>query len=269
MSKIVKIHCEGKKGSHDYDILYQTLPIAVMIEPIGSVRGAAAIIQYKESNVVKSDFQLLFRDRDFDRAIPESCILESDGKYAYFSYRNTIENYLFDSSLFYEFIRKYNLSTKYSIYTETDVRDKFIQAARKIRYYQAIRHTLGAMRKPTDFGTKIHDKSSGVLPFSLEEEYCRTEALQRIFEKKEVVSQWTEDVFDEILNNFLTKFNDDFINDLKFLVYFQGKDFAASLKSILHDFPLENYYKFAKSNFDYTKHPDLQQLRQIIETQLV
>lgn len=59
MSKIIKIYCEGKSGSHDYDILEKVIAgLFVQIEPIGSIRGAGAIIQYKETEVVKSDFKI-------------------------------------------------------------------------------------------------------------------------------------------------------------------------------------------------------------------
>ena len=100
MNKIITIYCEGKKGSHDFDILEKVISDIpnIQISPIGSIRGASAIIQYKEQEIVKSDFKILFRDRDFDRAIPNKELLERDEKkqYVYYSYRNTIENYLFD-----------------------------------------------------------------------------------------------------------------------------------------------------------------------------
>jgi len=106
ISKVITIYCEGKKGSHDYDILEKvTDGLFVQIEPIGSIRGAGAIIQYKEAGIVKSDSYILFRDRDFDKAIPPDVELEEDKqrKYCYYSYRNTIENYLFDISVFFSF----------------------------------------------------------------------------------------------------------------------------------------------------------------------
>ncbi|MEA3444993.1 MAG: hypothetical protein U9R19_09755 [Bacteroidota bacterium] len=113
MSKIVKIYFEGKKGSHDFDILEKViygLP-SVQIEPIGSIRGAGEIIQYKENEIVKSDFKNLFRDRDFDMPIPMEPILEQDENrtYCYFSYRNTIDNYLFEPKCFYSFLKENKL----------------------------------------------------------------------------------------------------------------------------------------------------------------
>jgi ribosomal protein S13 len=272
MSKIIRIYCEGKKGSHDYDILEKVIEglSIVQIDPIGSIRGAGAIIQYKEKGVVKSDFKILFRDRDFDKPIPKNAILEQDNtrEYCYYSYRNTIENYLFDTSIFFAFLKQNGLCEKYSISSEMDVKNKFVDAARKIKCYQAIRHTMGKMRTgETNFGTKWTAKS-GKLPERLDEEFCKNEAWRKIEKAKLLADSWTEDNFLKVYQYFIDIFNEDFINDLHFLIYFQGKDFASSLNSLLPTFPLKGYYKFAKEHFDYRAFPDLVQLRGLIETNL-
>lgn len=218
MSKIITIYCEGKKGSHDYDILSKViadLP-SVYIEPIGSVRGAGAIIQYKEEkegSVVKSDFKLLFRDRDFDKPVPDSPILEQDEnrKYCYYSYRNTIENYLFDLSHFYSFLKENELDKKYLINNE-EVKEKFIEAAEKIKFYQAVRHTMGKMRtSETDFRTRWTEKS-GKLPEYLDENYCKQKALEKIIKAKSFTDSWAETGFNEIYSTFVNKFDENFIS---------------------------------------------------------
>ena len=86
------------------------------------------IIQYKETEIVKSDFKILFRDRDFDKPIPKQSILEQDEKreYFYYSYRNTIENYLFDTAIFFYFLKQNVLCEKYSVNSEDDAKNKFI-----------------------------------------------------------------------------------------------------------------------------------------------
>ncbi len=273
MSKIITIYCEGKKGSHDYDILEKIiygLPADLQIEPIGGIRGAGAIIQYKEKGIAKSDCYILFRDRDFDKPIPPSTTLEQDEKkpYCYYSYRNTIENYLFDTSLFFSFLKQKHLCEKYAIDSDHDVKDKFIEAAEQIRYYQAVRHTMGKMRtSETDFGTKLTAKS-GKLPERLDEESCRDEAWRKIGEGKLATNSWTKDNFLKFYQAFIDAFDKDFMENLNFLIYFQGKDFASSLKLILPGFPLRDYYKFAKKGFDYRKFPDLVQLRELIEKKL-
>jgi hypothetical protein len=272
MSKIIKVYCEGKSGSYDYDILEKVIKdLPVLIDPLGSVRGAGAIIQFKESsNAEKSDFKVFFRDRDFDKAIPDFPTLEQDEeiKYCYFSYHNTIENYLFNVTLFYKFVQAKQIAKKYQINNENEAKQKLVDAANKIRAYQAVRHTMGKMRTDkTNFGTKLTDES-GILPDNLEIEYCREKALEKIKYSKSQTDDWTEAGFDETLQAFLAKFDDDFMNRLDFLVWFQGKDFASSLKTILPEFPLKSYYKYAKEYFDYTLYPDLVQLRKLIEDNL-
>jgi hypothetical protein len=275
MTKSIKIYCEGKSGSHDYDLLEKViaeLP-SVEIEPIGSIIGAGAIIQYKEEkegSVVKPDFKLLFRDRDFDKPVPDSPILEQDEnrKYCYYSYRNTIENYLFDVSHFYSFLKTEKLDDKYSINNGKTVKQKFIEAAKQIKFYQAIRHTMGKMRThKTDFKT-IWTEKSGKLPEYLDENYCKQKALEKIINAKSFTDGWTETGFNEIYSTFVNKFDENFMNHLDFLIYFQGKDFASSLQLLLPYFPLKKYYKYAKKHFDYNKFPDLIELRNLIESKL-
>lgn len=273
MSKIIKIYCEGNSGSHDYDLLTHIidgLPANVEIDPLGSIRGARAIVQYKENNIVKSDFKILFRDRDFDKPIPQHIILEQDERhtYCYYSYRNTIENYLFDPSLFFSFVQQNSLCEKYSLYIEADVKKVFIDSAERIKYYQAVRHTMGKMRTgETNFGTKLTIES-GRLPERLDEEFCKHEAWSRIKNAKSVTDVWTEESFLLCYQHFIGMFNEDFMKNLHFLIYFQGKDFASSLRSILPEFPLRKYYKFAKKHFDYHNFLDLVQLRELIEMTL-
>ena len=272
MTKIIKIYCEGKKGSHDYDILEKVIIglLSVQIDPIGSLRGAGAIIQHKEKEVSESDFKILFRDRDFDKPIPQNPILEKDEvrQYVCYSYRNTIENYLFDTKIFFNFLQKKSLCEKYSLNSGDDVKNKFIEAAEKIKYYQAVRHTMGKMRTgKTDFGTKLTEKS-GKLPESLEEEFCKNEALKKICQANLLANGWNEDAFLKIYSQFVESYHTNFMINLSFLIHFQGKDFASSLKLLLPNFPLKSYYKFAKKYFDYSQFPDLVQLRKLIKNHL-
>jgi hypothetical protein len=118
----------------------ETLPVSaqfnVQIVPIGGVRGAKAIISYRENGVAgPSSYKLLFRDRDFDRPIPNQPILEPDepkaSNYVYFSYRNTIENYLFDPHHFFDFCRQERLYA--NLFASPDqVKVLFIDAAQKL-----------------------------------------------------------------------------------------------------------------------------------------
>lgn len=273
-NKQIILYCEGKKGSHDHDILNKLTQGLhhIIIKPLGGIKGAAAIIDYREKHemsVVKPSFSLFFRDRDFDSPVPEVPKLEQDAnkKKFYYSYRNTIENYLFSAENLYGFIKEKNLDNHYNIASEKDVEEKMIEAAKRIRYYQAVRHTLGYLRTGrTDFGTKLTSKS-GELPPSLEEDYCKEAALKKLENARTVIKDWTPENFEKVYSDFFHKFDDAFIQRMDFLIYFQGKDFATSLKTVLSEsFSLESYYKYAKKHFDYHKYQDLLELRKLLES---
>jgi len=271
MGKIITVYCEGKRGSHDFDILEKVIgDIAnVTIKPIGSKYGANAIIEFVEKGTTTSDFYLFFRDRDFDFPVPSTEKLCFDGKKTYFSYRTTIENYLFDTSLFFTFIEEQNLGTIYKINSENDVKNIFIETAKELKYYQVVRHALGKIRFPNSFNTTWVKEGSGNLPEKLDLETCRTEGWNLVCD---VVSKgtlaWTEDNYQSALVEFLNLFDYNFFNELKFLIYFQGKDFAKALTNKLPEFPLKTYYKFAKDQFDYKKFGDLKELKEIIKEKI-
>lgn len=267
MGRIITIYCEGKKGSHDFDILEKVVGDFVTIKPIGGKKGANAIIEHLEKGTVKSDYYLFFRDRDFDREVPQHENLIFDGKKTYYSYRTTIENYLLDVSLFFKFIEKKGLSNKYEIGTIDDVKNIFIVIAKELKNYQAVRHTLGALRFANTFDTTWM-RESGDLPERLELEICQTNGwnlVQNVADRTH--QEWTKPKFDSILNQYLDLFNDDFFEDLQFLVYYQGKDFSKMITNKLTDFPLKDYYKFAKEHFNYEAFEDLKELRAIVERQ--
>ncbi len=266
MGRIITIYCEGKKGSHDFDILEKVVGDFVTIKPIGGKKGANAIIEHLERGTVKSDYHLFFRDRDFDCPVPQYEKLFFDGKKTYYSYRTTIENYLLDVSLFFEFLKAKGLSQKYQLHTTDDVKNIFITIAKELKNYQAVRHTLGALRFANTFDTTWMREGSGNLPESLELEICQENGwnlVQNVIDRTH--QKWTKAEFDSILNRYLDLFNDDFFENLQFLVYYQGKDFSKMITNKLTEFPLKDYYKFAKERFNYEAFEDLKELRTIVE----
>lgn len=173
MQKIITIYCEGKRGSHDFDILEKIIGDIAIIKPIGGKKGANAIIEFNESGTVKSDFYCMFRDRDFDCRVPEKEQLTFDNKKTYFSYRTTIENYLFDAEIFFNFVISKNIGSKYSITSIEDVKSIFIESAKVIKNYQSVRHTLGKLRFPNSFDTTWIKSGSGTLPTDLDLNSCK------------------------------------------------------------------------------------------------
>jgi len=271
MSKIITIYCEGKKGSHDFDILEKVVEniAPIVIKPIGSKRGANAIIEFVEKGTTNSDFYCFFRDRDFDCSVPSQEALYFDNKKTYYSYRTTIENYLFDTSVFFRFLETKKLNSKYGINAETDICNIFIEAAKSLKFYQAVRHTLGELRFSNSFDTTWIKEGSGHLPEKLDLETCKTEGWKLI---NDIVSknniEWSDSIFQTKLNEYLNLFDNTFFTELQFLIYFQGKDFAKALTNKLTDFPLKDYYKFAKEHFDYRKFKDLIELRNIVKKRI-
>ncbi len=270
MSKIIKVYCEGEQGSLDAFIINKLLPYpSILVEPVGGIKGAKSVVQALEKRAIeKTDFYMLFRDRDFDKPITGKPALEQMGSlYEYCSYRNTIENYLFNTKHFFEFLTTENILQKCAVQNEDDVKQLFIKAANRIKIYQAVRHTLGKMRSgEATFGTKLTAKS-GILPERLDFNFCRTEALKVIQKAVYATSAWNEHKFDEILASFTKLFNDDFINQFNFLIYFQGKDFATALVQILYQtFPMKKYYRYARDQFEYTNFPDLIDLHNLLKS---
>jgi hypothetical protein len=270
--KIINLYCEGKRGSHDFDILEKVIEghLNITIKPIGGKYGANAIMEYQEkSGNARSDFYLLFRDRDFDAPVPTAEQLHFDNKKAYYSYRTTIENYLLDVNTFFDFLQEQSNNNNYGLNTEEAVKALFIKVAKELKYYQAVRHTLGELRFNNSFNT-TWVTGSGTLPSALDLETCSSNAWQLIENTLNKSNQkWTKETFEATLQDFLMRFDEVFFDELKFLVYYQGKDFAKALTKELPSFPIDNYYKYAKKYFDYTKYADLVELRAIIEQQLV
>lgn len=267
--KIVRIYCEGKVGSHDYDILNKVLGDLrpnIDIKPLGGKFGAKAIMDFNENaNVLaaKSDFYFWFRDRDFDSPVPDTPKLTKDG-HIYSSYRTTIENYLFDSHVFLQYAVNKGIS---GLQTINEVEDLFYNSAIDIRDYQAVRHALGKLRSGISFKTRWMEKD-GDLPNSLDLEHCELEGWNLICEAKNKTNNWREGDFKIEVRRFLTLFDDTFMKSGDYLVWFQGKDFASALCKNRPDFPLNDYYKFAKEVFDYTNFADLCELRKLVENNI-
>jgi hypothetical protein len=261
MSKIVKIYCEGKSGSPDFDLLSKVIfGLNVQIVPIGGKMGAKSSIQVREEGLSKSDFKMFFRDRDFDAPVPESERLQNDGSYVYYSYRTTIENYLLD----FETFNEYSDGKPWYSY---NLKNIYLQAASEIKFFQATRHTLGKLRVSTDFGTNIV-RESGILPSDLSEDFCRKAGYEKISDSLKKIVDWNEENYNVVFDEFLNLFDDRFIEECKFLIYFQGKDFMKSLSCKLPEFSPKDYYKYSKSKFDYNKFRDFVELRSIIENML-
>ncbi len=269
--KLLRLYCEGTKNSPDVDILKKIKgDLNVLVQPIGSKIGADEVIQNFENQSPKADAFLFFRDRDFDVPIPKkpSLIIQNETIY---SYRTTIENYLLDTSLFFEFLKEKKLEKKFKIHSLTDVQNVFIKAAKRISYYQALRHTIAHFRPSDDLGTSWLKGNSGSLPSYLDNKtVCRQKAFEHIKQGYTETEAPSEMFFDTLLNTFCNRFDEGiFYKNEQYLVWFQGKDLAKALTLLLPHFPLGHYYRFAKKHFDYQRFEDLAKLRRIIDKNMV
>ncbi len=260
------IYCEGTRRSHDYNIIHKIVKDKPFkIQPIGSKRGAEIFIADCENKKREAGTFIFFRDRDFDVAVPEKPSLIKQGT-TFYSYRTTIENYLFDVHCFFAFLEKKKLNRQYKIHSLDEVQNTFIKAAKKISYYQALRHTMAQMRDSTDWATTWLKGNSGSLPYPLEDKVrYRQKALEKVKETSLSSEIFIQETFEATLDTFCTRFDkEDFYLTSQYLIWFQGKDFAKSLSLMLPQFPMAHYYKFAKKYFDYNLFEDLVELREII-----
>ncbi len=272
---MVRLYCEGKRGSLDHDVIERVIKDIpdVEIKPIGGKGGSRAIIEFYENQGVTaatSDFYLMFRDRDFDMPVPLGDEVTHDGHNIYFSYRTTIENYLFDVDVFYDFICTRKISIP-GVASSSDIKTFFIDCAKEIKDYQAVRHALGAVREGINLKT-TWTTGSGYLPTSLDLVSCKAEAMTLINKEESKVSPWKTD-FESKVASFVGIFDSDFFDRLDFLIWFQGKDFAKVITTKCPGFPMQDYYKYALTKFgDYTSpagpgnflFDDLIELRNII-----
>lgn len=267
--RLCNIYCEGKRGSHDNDILEKVLGDFrpnVEIKPIGGKRGCKAIMSYIEGQGLtasKANEYLMFRDRDFDQPVPAKEELTMDG-HVCFSYRTTIENYLLDSLTMFEYDKEKGTGIFASV---SDAERLLTDAACDIKSYQAVRHALGALRNGASFNTRWTEKD-GVLPVKLGLDDCIDEAKKLVVDAKTKTDRWTEAVLRQEAERFLAVFDNDFFSHQQYLVWFQGKDLAKSICNRLNNFDMRLYYKFAKQRFDYTKFADLVELRTIVESKI-
>ena len=133
-----------------------------------------------------------------------------------------------------------------------------------------MRHSLGELRVPTDFGTNISGKSSGQLPGDLSRDYCRQKGVDQLLSGVAKTRHWTESEFHRVFQKYETKFDDAFFASHEYINYFQGKDIAKALTRAFQNKPLnlEDYYDYAMGRFDYTKFQDLKQLRELVSIKL-
>jgi hypothetical protein len=224
----------------------------------GGVRGQNAFVDgyLNRGGAVKSDINIIFRDRDFDYPIigmPDMIVDKKDNKTSCIIHRVTAENYLLSPEHFSHYLQKTS--------AVSDMSDVFETAARQISNYSAARHTLGYFRDNFGFRTTWKE-SSGHLPSNqdLEPAACLEKAWNLIEEKQNKLCPISKKQFQGKFEHFAAIFDDTFFQTQQYLIWFNGKDLAKSISKNLPpnlQLSLDNYYKFAFEHFEYDRFPDL------------
>ena len=111
---------------------------------------------------------------------------------------------------------------------------------------------------------------SGVLPDTLDETALKAKALNIVRHKKNATNGWNEQQFNESLQANLNHLDDTFFEQQDYLRSFQGKDLAAAIETAMQQhakkpFKMKGFYKYALRHFDYTRHPDLVEFRELLK----
>lgn len=231
--------------------------------------GMGAFMQGFEASanrsVVAPSKLIAFRDRDFDFPVPqtESLIIPAQGNQRV-SYRTTIENYFLSPDTLAAFNDEKKLGIT-SLADSAQAKTLLDEVANDLITYSAVRHALGATRKPSRLGT-TWTGGSGNLPVDLTYDHCKARAVAMIGTYQNEVQTISESTFEAHLTAFHNQFSDaDFIQQGEYLVYFHGKGLMKRLSQELGAaFPVRLYYRYALDHYDYGQFPDLVELREWI-----
>ena len=228
------------EGSLEAEILNPILQGAPVLQRGGSKNGLKprALTERKENKVAAG----YLRDRDFDYEPPDDLsqptvdYLDGGTSIGWRWCRHEIENYLIDPLLV-------SAAMAWPI---TDIEDALRQSARKIRYYEAARWTVGIVRRtlPPHFklNTRPDDLNEIALPSALDSISVNEWALKNIDTHRSCIEAKSnpQSVL-KSLEFYSTLFEDVFISDVsKVLLWFSGKDLLAGMSDWLMTKNMEN-----------------------------
>jgi hypothetical protein len=271
------VFCEGKPDSLDYLLLNQILPVGsrVRLRPVG---GKLSLPAYIEGHLdsYPSNGQppyIAFRDRDFDHEPPNSpqLIRLSGNKPIWLSHRAAIENYLIDVDLLRQYWteREQTPTWKHGPAPSADEIENHIQeSARELIDYQAVRWSLAKL-KPGPRWPEIRTtwtNGSGDIPSSLDYNNCPVQAHQLVVSFQDQI----QNIHPERLQKYADAYRQQFIaprflDEHKYLIWFHGKDHLVQLcRRLAPNFPRRHYTAWAAEHVNISKHPDLQQLVNLV-----
>ena len=259
------------EGEYDGDVLHRVVDGLANVRVIraNGKYGLAAFMQgYQTANsrsVTAPGRLMAFRDRDFDFPVSDTeSLIQPVQANQRVSYRTTIENYLITPDILAAFNHEKGLGFD-ELADSEQARNLLDTTARELTAYSAVRHALGATRRPTRLGT-TWTNGSGHLPEKLTFDACKQAAMDLINAHQQDTQTISVSTFEAHLTAFQQQFSEEaFIEQGQYLVYFHGKDLMKRVsQQIGAAFPVRLYYRYALDHFDYKQFPDLVELREWI-----
>ena len=286
------IFCEGKQSSLDISLLNKVFESILIdkptIVPAGSKFTFSVFAEgYFSGNRLGNQKYIVFRDRDFD-IYPTGNIqliesVNSRGKTsAYLTHRACIENYLLDPNLIHSYwMSKYiekQVENPNSMWGHGDspgveaIKIWIENSARSLQDYQTVRWALADLLKVNMSRLQLKTTwtgGSGQLPFSLNLQDCETQAKNLVNAFIQGSKAVTEEKFKASLIKYQHQFiQPEFWQNQHYLIWFHGKDLQKRMMQIKEPkyISLDKFFEWAIANIDITQHPDLMQLRTIVES---
>lgn len=272
-SKIV--FCEGRPGSLDDLLLGHLMPVrGALIKPVGGKRGMRAFIEgylgrYEEA---QPDY-LGFRDRDFDVEPSDNpkLIRLWGEKPIWLTHRAAIENYFIDADLIRQYWKEREDTPAWAhgpALSVAEIEEHIQESASELVDYQAVRWALSRM-KPGPRWPEIRTTwtgGSGDIPSSLAYDDCLDEACQLVTLFRNEIENVHHGRFQDQAQEYRERFSaDSFFEESRHLAWFHGKDHLVHLcRRLAPNFPRTPYARWAAEHVDVQKHPDLQQLVDLI-----
>lgn len=283
MASII-LFCEGEENSnksYDKQILRKILPEST-VQTFGGKMGYK---QYKNAylQINKGLFSesYIFRDRDFDfpfEHLEKEPHLIVAGKTEFASFRTCIENYMLDIDFFFRFLEE-EYADRSFLKTQQELAHLYTESAKEIRYYSAMRHALGFVRKPFPFlkSKPENDKEKDITFDNFEKATCQKEMndyLNRFLAK---IPTFSAKELNEKFEFFCQKFDkENFYTEHKYMIWFNGKELKDQIQKHLQKFrpqiSLEkDYFEWLMENHNkemWLKFPDLKELKEKMDSDI-
>ena len=290
------VFCEGKDQSLDYRLLDRLFRDMTKERPtIVPAGGKFTFSVFSEGyfSGLKPELKphcLVFRDRDFDAFPTENIGLvpfqkNTGSSSVLMTHRTCIENYLLDATLMHEYwtnsYEKQQLypSMRWSYKNSPGIealKSWIMDSALALVNYQAVRWCLAELLNSRGDRKSLKTTwtgGSGNLPKDLNLDHCKQCATEMINEFQKSIEGISNEIFSHNLQKYVNKFssdNNEFWDNEKYLIWFNGKDIQKEMAkqrmpNCKNPISIPDYFNWAVKNININHHPDILELRMIIE----